>query len=162
MKTIAPLPEVQDAEPPLKPLSAEQARMLREQNPPVSPWWVIGGQGVMGLLVALAAWAVTGRHSVGWSAGYGALAVVLPAAIFARGLTGRVASLNAGSAAVAFMVWEMVKIALTVAMLVAAPRLVPQLSWPALLVGLVLVLKVYWVALAYAPRAARQRKQRVE
>jgi ATP synthase protein I len=50
------------------------------------------------------------------------------------------------------MVWEMVKIALTVAMLVAAPRLVPQLSWPALLVGLVLALKVYWVALAYSPK----------
>jgi ATP synthase protein I len=155
VKTIAPLPEVQDDEPPFKPLSAEQARELREQNPPVSPWWVIGGQVVTGLVVALAAWAVTGRHNAGWSAGYGALAVVLPAAIFARGLTGRFASLNAGTAAVGFMVWEMVKIALTVAMLVAAPRLVPELSWPALLVGLVLVLKVYWVALAYAPRATR-------
>lgn len=162
MKTIAPLPEARDDEPPFKPLSAEQARELREQNPPVSPWWVVGGQIVTGLVVALAAWAVTGRPEAGWSAGYGALAVVVPAAIFARGLTGRFASLNAGTAAVGFMVWEMVKIALTVAMLVAAPRLVPELSWPALLVGLVVVLKVYWVALAYAPRAARKDKRRVE
>jgi ATP synthase protein I len=157
MKTIAPLPETQD-EPPFQPLSAEQAARLRERSPSVSPWWVIGVQIGTGLLVALAAWAFTGRHNLGWSVGYGALAVVLPAAIFARGLTGRLASLNAGTAAVGFMVWEMVKIALSVAMLVAAPRLVPELSWPALLVGLVVVLKVYWVALAYVPAAARKRR----
>lgn len=151
MKTMARLPEAED-EVPFEPLTAEQARMLREQNPPVSPWWVIAGQVVVGLVVALAAWALTGRQNVGWSAGYGALAVVIPAAIFARGLTGRFASLNAGTAAVGFMLWEMVKIALTVAMLVAAPRLVSGLSWPALLVGLVLTMKVYWLALAYAPK----------
>ena len=152
-KTIAPLPEAsEDEQPPIKPLSAEQARKLREQNPPVSPWLVVAGQVVVGLVVALAAWAVSGRQNVGWSAGYGALAVVIPAAIFARGLTGRFASLNAGTAAVGFMLWEMVKIALTVAMLVAAPRLVPALSWPALLVGLVVTMKVYWLALAYAPK----------
>lgn len=151
MKTIARLPEAED-EVPFRPLSAAEARKLREENPPVSPWWVVAGQVVVGAVVALAAWALTGKQNVGWSAGYGALAVVIPAAIFARGLTGQFASLNAGTAAVGFMLWEMVKIALTVAMLVAAPRLVPELSWPALLVGLVLTMKVYWLALAYAPR----------
>ena len=75
--------------------------------------------------------------------------------MFARGLTGRFSSLNAGTAAVGFMLWEMVKMALTMAMLMAAPRLVPGLSWPALLVGLVLAMKVYWVALAFAPRASK-------
>ena len=78
--------------------------------------------------------------------------MVIPAAIFARGLTGRFSSLNAVSAAVGFMAWEMVKIASSIALLAAAPRLVPELSWPALLVGLVLTMKVYWVALAYSPR----------
>jgi len=151
MKTYAHQPETQD-EVPFEPLTAEQARQLREQNPPVSPWWVVAGQVVVGLVVALAAWGLTGRQNVGWSAGYGALAVVIPAAVFARGLTGRFASLNAGTAAAGFMLWEMVKIALTVAMLVAAPRLVSGLSWPALLVGLVLTMKVYWLALAYAPK----------
>ncbi|HXD39034.1 MAG TPA: ATP synthase subunit I [Ramlibacter sp.] len=152
MNKIAPLPETREEEPPFKRLTAEEARRLREQNPPVSPWWVVAGQIVVGLVVALAAWALTGRQNVGWSAGYGALAVVIPAAIFARGLTGRFSSLNAVTAAAGFMVWEMVKIALTVAMLMAAPRLVTALSWPALLVGLVLTMKVYWLALAYAPR----------
>ena len=152
-KTIAPLPETsEDEQPPVKPLTAEQARRLREQHPPVSPWWVVGGQVVMGLVTALVAWAVTGKASVGWSAGYGALAVVIPAAVFARGLTGRFSSLNAGTAAVGFLLWEMVKIALSVAMMLVAPRLVRELSWPGLLVGLVLAMKVYWLALAFAPR----------
>ena len=91
---VAPLPETTDEEPPFKPLTADEARRLREQIPVVSPWWVVAGQAVVGLVVALAAWAVTGRQNVGWSAGYGALAVVIPAAIFARGLTGRFASLE--------------------------------------------------------------------
>lgn len=151
MKTIAPLPEMQD-ELPWRQLSAEEARRLRQANPSVSPWWVIAGQAVVGLAVALAAWGITGRQNVGWSAGYGALAVLIPAAVFARGLTGRFSSLNAGAAAVGFMVWELVKIALTVAMLVVAPKWVPGLSWPALLVGLVVTMKVYWLALAYAPK----------
>jgi len=152
MKTIAPLPELTEDEVPFKPLTAEEVRQLREANPPVSPWWVVAGQIVVGLVVALAAWALTGKQNVGWSAGYGALAVVIPAAIFARGLTGRFSSLNAGTAAVGFMLWEMVKIASSIALMVAAPKLVADLNWPALLVGLVLTMKVYWVALAYVPK----------
>jgi len=153
---IAPLPEEQEEASPVQPLSAEQARRVREQNPPVSPWWVVAGQVGVGLVSALLAWALTGRQDVGWSVAYGALAVAIPAAVFARGLTGRFASLNAGSAAVGFLVWEMVKIALTLAMLALAPRLVAGLSWPALLVGLVLAMKVYWVALAFSPKPKKQ------
>src|SRR5262245_32743293 len=144
---IAPLPE-EPQEPPVQPLSAEEARRVREQNPPLSPWWVVAGQAGVGAVAALVAWAFTGRQNVGWSVAYGALAVLVPAAVFARGLMGRVSSLNAGTAAVGFLLWEMVKIALTFAMLLVAPRLVAGLSWPALLVGLVLAMKVYWVALA--------------
>jgi ATP synthase protein I len=161
LKKIAPLPETTEEEPPFKRLTAEEARRLREQNPPVSPWWVVAGQVVVGFVVALAAWALTGRQNVGWSAGYGALAVVIPAAIFARGLTGRFSSLNAGTAAVGFMLWEMVKIASSIALMAAAPRLVPQLSWPALLVGLVVTMKVYWVALLFAPRKTASRNAKL-
>ena len=151
-KRIAPLPEDPEEASPVQPLSAEQVRRVREQNPPLSPWWVVAGQAGVGLAAALLAWGLTGKQNVGWSVGYGALAVLLPAAVFARGLTGRFSSLNAGTAAAGFLVWEMVKVALTLAMLFAAPRLVVGLSWPALLVGLVLAMKVYWVALAFAPR----------
>ena len=154
MKNIPPLPEDTE-EPPVQPISADEARRLRELNPPVSPWRVVAGQAVMGLVVALAAWALTGKQNVAWSAAYGALAVVIPAAVFARGLTGRFSSVNAGTAAVGFLLWEMVKLGLTFAMMVAAPKLVAGLSWPALLVGLVLAMKVYWVALAFKPRPKR-------
>lgn len=157
MKSMPYDDEVDAGEPEsFQPLSAEQARRLREQNPSVPPWKVVVGQGVVGVLVALLAWAFTSSQSVGWSAAYGALAVVLPAAIFARGLTGRFASLNAATAVFGFFLWEMVKLALTVAMLVAAPKLVVALSWPALLVGLVLTMKVVWVALLFAPRNKQQ------
>jgi len=159
MKTVAPFPEDDEAareysqgSAPITPLTAEEARRLRERNPPVSPWWVVAGQAGVGLLAALVAWGVTGKENVGWSTGYGALAVVIPAALFARGLMSRFSSHNAASAAAGFMVWEMVKIASTIALLAAGPKLVSDLSWPAMLVGLVLAMKVYWVALAFSPR----------
>lgn len=113
-------------------------------------------QVVVGALVALLAWLWSGKPSVAWSAAYGSLTVVLPAALFARGLTGRLSSLAPMTAALGFLVWEMVKLALTLAMLVAAPRLVAALSWPALLAGLVLTLKVYWGAMLIAPRVKQK------
>ena len=151
MNHVAP-PGGPEDEPPFRQLSAEEAQRLREQQPQLPLWKVIAGQVGMGVLVAVAAWAVTGEPGAGWSAAYGALAVVLPAAIFARGLTGRFASRSAGRATAAFMAWEMVKIALTVAMLAMAPKVVAELDWLALLAGLVVTLKVYWMALAFATR----------
>lgn len=144
-------PETSQDEPDIRPLSAQEAQDLRERHPSVSPWRVVRWQVALGLLVALLAWALTGRQNIGWSAGYGALAVVIPAVIFARGLTGGFSSLNAGTAAVGFMAWEMVKIAASIALLAMAPKWVSALSWPALLIGLVLTMKVYWVALAFKP-----------
>lgn len=140
-------------EPEFKPLTVEQAKVLREKNPPVSPWRVIAGQMVVGLLVALSAWGATGKAGTGWSAAYGALAVIVPAAVFARGLTSRLSSVNAGAAMLGFFLWEAVKIALTVAMLFAAPRLVADLSWPALLAGLVITMKSVWLMLLLRPKS---------
>ncbi|MBW8723127.1 MAG: ATP synthase subunit I [Polaromonas sp.] len=150
MSKIALFPASQvdgDAEPDFKPLTAEQARALREQHPGVSPWRVLVVQAVVGAVVTLLAWLVTGKPSVGWSAAYGALAVIIPAAVFARGLTSRLSSLNAGAAMLGFFLWEAVKIGLVVAMLFAAPRVVEGLSRPALLVGLVVTMKAVWLML---------------
>jgi ATP synthase protein I len=97
--------------------------------------------------VALLAGLLTAKWSVAWSAGYGALAVALPAALFARGMTSPVTSASVGASVTGFLLWQIVKIGLTLAMLLAAPRWVPQVSWPAMLVGLVLTMKVYWIAL---------------
>jgi ATP synthase protein I len=136
-----------DADDAFEPLTAEQVRELRKHQPLLSVWRVVMAQALVGLLVASVVWWVSGRMSAVYSAAYGALAVILPAALFARGLTSPVASVNAGAAVFGFFLWEMVKIGLTVAMLFAAPRLVNDLSWPAMLAGLVVTMKVYWVAL---------------
>ncbi|MDR2852699.1 MAG: ATP synthase subunit I [Burkholderiaceae bacterium] len=141
-----------------KPLSAEQARQWREAHPMLSPWRVLGWQAVAGLILAVVLGLLTRKASTAWSAGYGVLAVLLPAAVFARGLKGRIASVNAVTAAAGFLLWEIVKIALTVAMLMAAPKLVRGLSWPALLAGMALALMVYWAALAVKSRQRPQVK----
>jgi ATP synthase protein I len=144
--TRIPPEDQEDAQELAPPLTAEQVRELRQRQPLLSVWRVVVAQCCIGALVASVAWFVSGQVAA-FSAVYGSLAVIVPAALFARGLTSRVSSLNAGAAVFGFFLWEMVKIGLTVAMLVAAPRMVSDLSWPALLVGLVVTMKVYWVAL---------------
>ena len=147
MKTIAPETEAEAEESDFKPLTAQEAEQWRSRNPPISVWKVVAGQALVGTLVALVAWVLTGRASVGWSAAYGALAVVVPAALFARGVLRHKASSNPRAAMLGFFGWEIAKIVLTVALLAAAPRLVPDLSWMALLVGMVITMKTYWAAL---------------
>lgn len=135
-----------------KRLTAEEAQALRELHPSVSPWFIVGVQVLVGLLVALAAWGFTGKSSAGWSAAYGALAVIVPAVVFARGLTSQFSSLNAATAWLGFFVWEAIKIAVSVGMLFAAPRLVVDLDWLVMLIGLIVTMKVYWVALLMRPK----------
>ena len=129
-----------------KPLTQQEADDIRRGIQPVSMAQVLVVQAVTGILVAMISWVVTGRQVAGWSAFYGALAVIVPAGLFARGLSRQRSVLNAGSALVGFFVWELVKIGTTVAMLLVAPRLIPQLSWLALLAGFVVTMKVYWLA----------------
>ncbi len=144
--TRIPLEDQEDAQELSPPLTAEQVRELRQHQPLLSVWRVVLAQCFVGLLVSGVAWGVSG-YVAAVSVVYGALAVIIPAALFARGLTSRVSSLNVGTAVFGFFVWELVKIGLTVAMLAAAPCIVSDLSWPAMLVGLVVTMKVYWVAL---------------
>lgn len=113
---------------------------------------MVAAQAVVGGIVAALAGLLMGEPSYFWSALYGAGTVVLPGALMARGMTSRLSSMAPGVSAVSFMFWEMVKLGVSVALLVGAPRLVPHLSWPALLVALVLCIKVYWVALAWRGR----------
>lgn len=103
------------------------------------------------------AWAITGKASAAWSAGYGALAVIIPGTVFVRGLTSKLSSVNAGAAMLAFFFWEAVKIALTIAMLFAAPKVVTDLSWPAMLAGLVITMKAIWLTLLTS-KAARTKR----
>jgi ATP synthase protein I len=133
-----------------KPLTREEAESLRRVTPKLSLWMVVLAQLLVGCTVAVVAWLLTGRVSVLWSAGYGGLAVVLPAAIFARGLSRQQSRLQGSAALAGFVVWEMVKVGLTVAMLLLAPRLIVDLSWLALVAGFVVTMKVYWAAMWFS------------
>jgi ATP synthase protein I len=139
--------EREEADKNFKPLTREEVRAMRLTNPSVSPWLILAGQSVAGVLIASFYWLITGSASAGWSAFYGALVVLVPGAVFARGLMSKVASMNPGAAVTGFFLWEFVKIGLAIAMLFAAPRLVLNLSWPAMLVGLVVTMKVVWLVL---------------
>ncbi|RZJ07046.1 MAG: ATP synthase subunit I [Rubrivivax sp.] len=140
----------ENEEPPVKVLSPEEAAALKSALPMLSPWRVLGMQLVAGLLCVAVIWLWTASGVAAASALYGAAAVVLPNVLLARGMTKRVNS--AVSAAAAFMAWEFLKIGASVAMLVLAPKVVPGLSWPALLVALAVCIKVNWLALAWRGR----------
>jgi ATP synthase protein I len=134
---------------PYRPLTKEEASALRKRLPSLSPWRVVGVQVAVGVAAALVAVLVTQKLELAWSVLYGAATVVVPGALMARGMTSRLSSMSPGASAVSFMSWEMVKIAVSIAMLMLAPKLVQPLTWPALLVGLVLCMKVYWLALLW-------------
>ena len=138
-----------------KPLTRNEAQALRAKEPARSPWHVIAVQAAVGLVVALLTALLSGHPSYGWSVLYGAAVVVVPGALMARGMTSKLSSVSPGTSAVSFMLWEMVKIAFSVAMLVVAPKLVQPLSWPALLAGLMVCTKIYWVALLWRGKTKR-------
>jgi ATP synthase protein I len=140
------------AAPAFKTLSREEAQALRQQEPSASPWRVFGVQAGVGVVGALLAAFLIGRQDWAWSWLYGAATVVVPGALMARGMTSLLSSTSPGNSAVSFMLWEAVKIAVSVAMLVLAPKIVQPLSWPALLAGLVVCMKVYWLALSWRGR----------
>ena len=135
--------EVEDSD--FKPLTAQEAQEWRKRHKTLSIWWIVLAQVLVGAAAVLVAWLVSSKAQIAYSVAYGALSVVIPSLVFARGLArGRG---SAGGAMVGLFGWELVKILLTVAMLVAAPRIVPGVSWLALLIGMVVTMKAYWIAL---------------
>ena len=138
-----------------QPLTAEEAQAWRQRHTSLSVWWVLGAQLALSAVLAMLGSWLWGFASIGISVMYGALAVIVPAALFARGLTSSAASVNAMTAAVGFAVWQGVKLVLTVLLLALAPKVLNEVSWPALLAGMLLAMKVYWLALAWGkPRQA--------
>jgi ATP synthase protein I len=132
-----------------KRLTPAEAAAFRAANPQASPWRVIVVQAAVGGAATLLAWSLGGGREHAWSALYGAVTAVVPSALMARGMTSRLTSLSPAVSAVSVMLWETVKIGATVALLVAAPRLVRPLSWPALLATLAACVSVYWFALLW-------------
>lgn len=151
-KTKTPVPEIETEveETDFKPLTAEEAQEWRKRHKTLSVWRIVLAQVLVGAVAVLVAWLVSSKTLIAYSVAYGVLAVVIPSLVFARGLArGRG---SAGGAMVGLFGWELVKILLTVAMLVAAPRIVPGVSWLALLAGMVVTMKAYWIALLMRPR----------
>lgn len=145
---MAARPVQDEREEDFRPLTAEEAREWRSRHPqwPVSR--ALMWQALVGTVVAVLAWAVTQRAIVGWSAAYGALAGVLPAAVAAWGsMRWARPGFPAGFALAGLLLWEGVKLALTLGMLWVAPKFLGVPSWPALLIGLVLTIKMYWLGL---------------
>lgn len=150
MKTIAPFAPDDAQEQDFKPLTAQEAAQWRSRQPPVSLWRLVAGQALAGGVVALLAWLLTGNALAGWSALYGACVVVAPAALLVRGISRRPAG-SANAALARFFGWELAKILFAVALLLLAPRLLPGLNWVALLVGMAITMKAYWIALWVRP-----------
>ena len=155
MTTIAPEEEHMAEEPDFKPLTAEEAAEWRKRNPPVSVVRVVKWQLIVGVVLALLVALVTQRAVWAWSAAYGAAAVVIPAAFFARGLRSRLGAGQENLAMVRFFGLEIAKLVLTVVLLLLAHLVVPGLNWLALVLGLVVVMKTYWLALWRLTRSAK-------
>ena len=154
MTTSAPEEEHMAEEPDFKPLTAEEAAEWRRRNPPVSVGRVVKWQLVVGVVLTVLVGLITQRADWMWSVAYGAAAVVIPAAFFARGLRLQLGAGQENLAMVRFFGLEIAKLVLTVVLLVLALWVVPGLNWLALVLGLVVVMKTYWLALWLLTRSA--------
>ncbi len=139
-------------DPPIQPLTRAEAQAFRVRSPQLSPWRVIAAQIAVGGLVVATVWLVLGQPELIPSVLYGAFVAVLPGALMARGMTSRLSSTSLGASAFSVMLWSTVKIGVSIALLMLAPKLVQPLSWPALLATMVLCMQMYWVALLWRGR----------
>ena len=135
-------------EPEFKPLTPEQAAAWRQRNPVTSPWRVLALQVLVGVAVALLTGVVSGQSRLAASVAWGVVSVVIPGVVFARALARQMRQKQAGAALAGLLVWELVKIILTIALLLVAPKVIAGLSWLALVAGFVVTMKVYWLAMA--------------
>jgi ATP synthase protein I len=138
-----------EAEKPVRVWSAEEVQSLQSSRLTLSPWGLVGWQAGMGLVVVALVAAIARDRAVVASALMGAVAIVVPSALMAWGVTRSIAFMTPGGMAVRFMLWEFIKILVSVSALWLAPKLVQPLNWPILLVSVVLCLKVGWVALLW-------------
>jgi len=142
-----------------KPMTRAEAEAFQREHPALSPWRVIGAQLALGAVAVMAAWLLGGRIGA-VSAAYGAAVVVIPGVLIARGATSRLSSLSPVVSAASMLWWGFVKMALSVAMLVLAARIVPGVVWPALLASMVLCMLSYWFALLWRVPGATEKTER--
>ena len=135
-------------QPAFVPMTRSEAEAFGRSHPALSPWRVIAAQAVLGAVAAGIGGLVGGTIGA-LSAAYGAAVVLVPGVLMARGATSRLSSLSPVVSAVSMLGWGFVKMALSVAMLVLAGRIVPGLVWPVMLASMVLCMLSYWFALLW-------------
>jgi ATP synthase protein I len=124
--------------------SAGDVRALLAAQETVSMWRVLAVQALVGVLLVLLAalkdevWAQ--------SVAAGVLPVWLSALVSVRMWSGRRRA-GAGGALLGLVAWELVKMVMTVACLLAAVKVVSGLHWPAVLLGLIVSMKAGWLYL---------------
>ena len=119
---------------------------------------VVAAQFLTSLLVAAGAW-VIGGHRAAVSSLLGGLACALPNGLFALNLAWAAhgsnprladgAAQSTKSYALALLVGEFLKVALTIGLLVLIVRTVGQVVWPALIVAVIVVVLMQAVALVW-------------
>lgn len=131
----------------VKPLTREEAQQWRSTQPDFSIWRVLVWQAVLAVVLTALAALLTSDSVVVKSVLYGAAAVLLPSALMAWGVTSSALARQTSGVAQAsllnFFVWEGIKLVLVIALLALAPAVLGAVNWLALVVGLVVVLKVY-------------------
>ena len=137
------------------PLNAEQAQQLLQSVRLLKPGAVIAAQCLATLLIALLA-AVVADRAAAASALYGGVCIVLPNLALLHGLRRGLARVNALGGFMAFFVWEGVKLAIAVTLLVLAPRMAQfwggDLRWIWLLLGVLVAAKSVWLAFMWSRR----------
>jgi ATP synthase protein I len=136
--------EVEDDAQHFKVWSAGEVRDLVLAQSAVSMWRVLAVQASVGLSLVLMATLVSEIWAKSVAAGV--LPVLLSALVGVRMWSGR-ARVSVGGALVGLMAWEVVKIVMTVACLWAAVKVVPELNWLAVLLGLIVSMKAGWLYL---------------
>ncbi len=147
----------------IRPLSKEEAKLLRQKNPPLSPWRVISLQVLVVLVVAFVTRLVTQNAAKTYSLVWGGLCVIVPSSVFAYALSRQIRSRQSSPSAllVGMFVWELVKVVLTVAMLLMTSRVVSGVSWLMLVLGFVLTMKVYWAVCCWVMKTPRLMKLKI-
>lgn len=100
--------------------------------------------GVIALLAAIA-WLWKGNAGAA-SLVFGGASVALPNSVLAAWLTVRLQQFG-GAGVAALLGGELAKLGFTVALLAAAPGMLGEVSWLALVIGVVAALKAQWLAL---------------
>lgn len=151
---------VDEAQDDFRPMTPLQAQQWRSRQPNMSLWRLVWWQVLIVVLATLATWLVAEQESVAWSVFYGGLSILLPTTIMVFGaslnLLGRMFPGMAQAGLLEFALWEMVKLLLALIMLWTAPWWVADLNWLALVAGVVLTLKGYWLAFMLQGFRARQ------